>query len=147
VSTEVWERLEDWARDPSTVAISTDIDGTLAPIVPTPDEAEVPEELKELLRRLSRQYRVVAGVSGRAAEDALRLLSLEKVVYYGNHGFEVLHGGKVEIVPEAAPYKEKIQELEKRVREELEPSGAFIEGKGITASIHYRDAPSEVGQE
>ena len=146
MSTEVWERLKDWARDPTTVAISTDIDGTLAPIVPTPDEAEVPEELKELLRRLSRQYRVVAGVSGRAAEDALRLVGLEKVVYYGNHGFEVMHGGQVELVPEAAPYKEKIEELVRKVREELEPSGIFIEEKGITASIHYRNAPSGVGE-
>jgi len=146
MSEEVWERLRDWAKDPSTVAISTDVDGTLAPIVSTPEEAEVPEELQELLRRLSGKYRVTAGVSGRSAEDTMRLVGLEEIVYYGNHGFEILREGQVEILPEAEPYKEKIQELERRSREELEPSGAFVEEKGITASIHYRNASPEVGQ-
>ena len=124
----------------------TDIDGVLAPIVPTPDMSEVPEELRELLWRLSQRYRVVAGVSGRTTEDALRLVGLEEVVYYGNHGFEVLRGGEIEIVPEAAPYEEAVEELERKAREELEPLGAFVEEKGITASIHYRNTSSEVGE-
>jgi trehalose 6-phosphate phosphatase len=118
----------------------------LAPIVPTPDMSEVPEELRELLWRLSQMYRVVAGVSGRTTEDALRLVGLEEVVYYGNHGFEVLRGGEIEIVPEAAPYEEAVEELERKAREELEPLGAFVEEKGITASIHYRNTSSEVGE-
>ena len=118
----------------------------LAPIVPTPDMSEVPEELRELLWRLSQRYRVVAGVSGRTTEDALRLVGLEEVVYYGNHGFEVLRGGEIEIVPEAAPYEEAVKELEMKAREELEPLGAFVEEKGITASIHYRNTSSEVGE-
>ena len=124
----------------------TDIDGVLAPIVPTPDMSEVPEELRELLWRLSQRYRVVAGVSGRTTEDALRLVGLEEVVYYGNHGFEVLRGGEIELVPEAAPYEEVVEELERKAREELEPLGAFVEEKGITASIHYRNTSSEVGE-
>ncbi len=124
----------------------TDIDGVLAPIVPTPDMSEVPEELRELLWRLSQMYRVVVGVSGRTTEDALRLVGLEEVVYYGNHGFEVLRGGEIEIVPEAAPYEEAVKELEMKAREELEPLGAFVEEKGITASIHYRNTSSEVGE-
>jgi trehalose 6-phosphate phosphatase len=128
------------------VAVLTDIDGVLAPIVPSPDMSEVPEELRELLRRLSERCRVVAGVSGRAAEDALRLVGLEEVVYYGNHGFEILRDGEVEIIPEAAPYVEAVEGLERRAREELEPLGAFVEEKGITASIHYRNASPEVGE-
>ena len=118
----------------------------LAPIVPTPDMSEVPEELRELLWRLSQRYRVVAGVSGRTTEDALRLVGLEEVVYYGNHGFEVLRDGEIEIVPEAAPYEEAVEELERKAREELEPLGAFVEEKGITASVHYRNTSSEVGE-
>jgi trehalose 6-phosphate phosphatase len=146
VSEEAWERLRSWAQDPDKIAVLTDIDGVLAPIVPTPDMSEVPEELRELLRHLSGRCRVVAGVSGRAAEDALRLVGLDEVVYYGNHGFEILRDDEVEIVPEAAPYKEAVEELERRAREELEPLGAFVEEKGITASIHYRNAPPEVGE-
>lgn len=127
----------------------TDIDGVLAPIVPTPDMSEVPEGLRELLRRLGERCRVVAGISGRAAEDAKRLVGLDEVVYYGNHGFEVLRGsagGEVEIEPEAQPYREKVEELERLAREELEPLGAFVEEKGITSSVHFRNASPEVGE-
>ena len=146
VSKEAWEQLKRWGRDSGTVAILTDIDGTLAPIVPSPDMSEVPEELRELLRHLSGRYRVVAGISGRAAEDAFRLVGLEEIVYYGNHGFEILRGGEVEVTPEAAPYQAAIEELEERAKEELEPLGAFVEEKGITASIHYRNVSPEAGE-
>ncbi len=37
-----WKQLEGWREDPASVAILTDIDGTLAPIVPTPDMTERP---------------------------------------------------------------------------------------------------------
>jgi trehalose 6-phosphate phosphatase len=146
MSVTAWEQLESWNRDPGTATILTDIAGVLAPIVPTPDMSEIPEELRDLLRRLSGKYRVVAGISGRSAEDAFQLVGLEELVYYGNHGFEILRDGEIEIVPEAKPYKEKIEELENKVREELEPLGAFVEEKGITASIHYRNASYEVGE-
>jgi trehalose 6-phosphate phosphatase len=143
---KAWERLGAWSQKPGSTAILTDIDGTLAPIVPTPDMSEVSAELKELLRRLSERYLLVAGVSGRKTEDALDLIGLADVVYFGNHGFEILRGGEVEVVPEALPYLEKVEELERRAREELAPLGAFVEEKGITASVHYRNAPPEVGE-
>jgi trehalose 6-phosphate phosphatase len=143
---EIRDRLRAWREAPGSVAIFTDIDGTLAPIVPTPDMSEVPAELKELLGRLSEEYLLVAGISGRKTEDALELVGLADVVYFGNHGFEILRDGEVEITPEALPYQEKVQELEDKAREELEPLGAFVEEKGITASIHYRNAPPEVGE-
>ena len=128
------------------MAIMTDIDGTLAPIVPTPDMARVPEELKDLLGRLNERYLLVAGVSGRKTEDARDLVGLEGLVYFGNHGFEILRDGEVEVIPEALPYLEKVEELERRAREELAPLGAFVEEKGITASVHYRNVPQEVGE-
>lgn len=144
---KAWRRLEDWSRDLGTVAVLTDVDGTLAPIVSTPDEAEVSGELRGLLRGLSESCRVVAGISGRAATDALRLVGLEEIVYYGNHGFEVLRSGEeVEVVPEAAPYEEKVEELERRAWEELGSLGTFVEEKGITVSVHYRNVPPEVGE-
>jgi trehalose 6-phosphate phosphatase len=143
---EIRDRLRSWREAPGSVAIFTDIDGTLAPIVPTPDMSEVPAELKELLARLSERCLLVAGVSGRKTEDALDLVGLADVVYFGNHGFEILRDGKVEVTPEALPYLEQVQELEARAREELAPLGAFVEEKGITASIHYRNAPPEVGE-
>jgi trehalose 6-phosphate phosphatase len=142
----VWNQLEAWREDPSSGAILTDIDGTLAPIVPTPDMTEVSEELRGLLRKLSEKYLLVAGISGRKTQDALDLIGLNEIVYFGNHGFEILRDGEVEVIPDALPYFERVQELERRAKEELAPLGAFVEEKGITASVHYRNVPPEVGE-
>src|ERR671916_45292 len=138
-----WKQLEGWRRDPASVAILTDIDGTLAPIVPTPDMSEVSEELRGLLRELAGRYLLVAGISGRKTQNALDLIGLDEIVYFGNHGFEILRDGEVEVVPDALPYFERVQELEGLAREKLAPQGALIEEKGITTSIHYRNAPPE----
>jgi len=143
---EAYERLRAWGEKPGAVAVLTDIDGTLAPIVPTPDTSEVSEELKDSLRRLSRRYLLVAAISGRKTKDASQLLGLEDVVYFGNHGFEILRDGEVEVIPEAMPYLRRVEELERLAKEELAPQGAFVEEKGITASVHYRNAPREVGE-
>ena len=143
---EVYKRLRDWAEEPGSVAVLTDIDGTLAPIVPTPEMSEVSDELKDLLRHLSGRYQLVAAISGRKTQDAFGLIGLEDVVYFGNHGFEILRDGEVEVIPEALPYLERVEELEQLAREELVPQGAFVEEKGITASVHYRNAPREVGE-
>ncbi|MBA2512147.1 MAG: trehalose-phosphatase [Rubrobacter sp.] len=140
------KQIEAWREEAGSVAILTDIDGTLAPIVPTPDMSEVSAELRELLRKLNDKYLLVAGISGRKTEDAFDLIGIEELVYFGNHGFEILRDGEVEVVPEALPYFERVQELEHRAKEELAPMGAFVEEKGITASIHYRNVPPEVGE-
>jgi len=141
-----WRQLETWKRDPGSVAILTDIDGTLAPIVPTPDMSEVSDELRGLLRELSEKYLLIAGISGRKTKDAFDLIGLDEVVYFGNHGFEILRDGEVEVIPDALPYFERVQELERRAKEELAPLGAFVEEKGITASIHYRNVSPEIGE-
>jgi len=143
---EAYERLRTWGEEPGSVALLTDIDGTLAPIVPTPDMSEVSEGIRDSLQRLSGECLLVAAISGRKTEDALGLIVLEDVVYFGNHGFEILRDGEVEVIPEALPYLERVEELERLAREELAPGGAFVEEKGITASVHYRNLGREVGE-
>jgi trehalose 6-phosphate phosphatase len=95
---------------------------------------------------LSGRYLLVAAISGRKTQDASQLLGLEDVVYFGNHGFEIFRDGEVEVIPEAMPYLRRVEELERLAKEELAPQGAFVEEKGITASVHYRNAPREVGE-
>ncbi len=141
-----WARLVAWREYPRSVAILTDIDGTLAPIAPTPAEAFVPEELKKLLAELDKKYLLVAGVSGRKTEEARALIGLGHMTYFGNHGFEIMREGEIEIISEALPYMEKIEELEKLSHDELDPLGAFVEDKGITASVHFRNVPPEIGE-
>src|SRR6478752_5507066 len=60
------------AADPRHGAVVCDIDGTLAPIAPTPEQATVlPAALPEL-ERLVERYTLVACVTGRPAAQARR---------------------------------------------------------------------------
>jgi trehalose 6-phosphate phosphatase len=79
--------------EPARAAILTDVDGTLAPIVSRPEQAEVPSQASELLARLSNRYCLVGCVSGRRAEEARRLVGVEGIAYAGNHGLELLLPG------------------------------------------------------
>jgi trehalose 6-phosphate phosphatase len=139
-------KIQGWRTAPLSSAILTDIDGTLAPIAPTPEEARVPQHLKQLLREISQRYLLVAAISGRKTSEARELVGLDEVTYFGNHGFELLRSGEVEVVPEALPYLDRVEELERMAEGELGALGAYVEQKGITASVHFRNVPPEVGE-
>ena len=123
------------------LAILLDVDGTLAPIAPRPEEARVPEETRVVLERLVAVPDVTVGiVSGRAAADSLRLVGLQGIWALGNHGMEVLSPeGDLEPHPEAAKHAEAVQRAAQalgRVAEEI--TGALVENKRWTLSLHYR---------
>lgn len=65
-----------------------DLDGTLAPIAPTPEEARVPGAVLDDLRRLLRQGWTVAIVSGRPAAQVRRMVPVRGVRIFGSHGLE-----------------------------------------------------------
>jgi trehalose 6-phosphate phosphatase len=79
--------------EPQAAAVLCDIDGTLAPIVPDPEDAAVPEETRQVLREIARRYPVVACVTGRQALEGRWIVGVEELVYSGNHGLELLEPG------------------------------------------------------
>ena len=61
----------DGRLDGSPFAVMLDIDGTLSPIARRPQDAIVPEQTRDVLRRLAKLPGVtLALVSGRSASDA-----------------------------------------------------------------------------
>ena len=50
-------------------AIITDIDGTLSEIVQNPDDALVDDEMKEILKELSRKFQFLILITGRTIEN------------------------------------------------------------------------------
>jgi trehalose 6-phosphate phosphatase len=124
----VEDALSVLAGDPTRAAVMLDVDGTLAPIVPRPELAEVPEETRAELRRLAGRYALVACVSGRTGADAYRLVGVEGIFYVGVHGLE--------LAPDADAW-----------RAPLRPFAAlewpWIEDKGLTVAFHWREAPDE----
>ncbi|MGH7465568.1 MAG: trehalose-phosphatase, partial [Longimicrobiales bacterium] len=70
--------------------IGLDFDGTLAPIVPHPQEAALLPASRAALDALAlRTDTHIALVSGRSLADLRRRVVLERVYYAGNHGLEI----------------------------------------------------------
>jgi trehalose 6-phosphate phosphatase len=129
--------------DPSRAAILTDVDGTLAPIVGRPEEAEVPLRASEALRRLSERYRLVGCISGRRAEEARRLVGVEGIAYAGNHGLELLLPGEEtpRPSPSLAGHEHDAAELVAGLDvDALAAAGLRLEDKGPIQALHWRGA-------
>lgn len=113
---------------PDESALVFDVDGVLAPIVARPELAALPEETRSELRRLSGRYLLVACLSGRAGEDARRLVGVEDVTVVGNHGLE-LEPRAVELAPAIARFRDSVP--------------LPVEDKGLSLTYHYREATDE----
>ncbi|KPJ51372.1 MAG: hypothetical protein AMJ38_00770 [Dehalococcoidia bacterium DG_22] len=118
--------------------LATDIDGTLSPIVDTPDMAAVTPLCRRYLQEIRRRVEVVAAISGRAPEVARRLVGLEELVYIGNHGLSWWRQGREETPAEAVPYEAMIREAKKELAVRLDLPGLLLEDKGPILALHYR---------
>jgi trehalose-phosphatase len=81
--------LASIAAEPGHAGLFLDIDGVLAPIVPRPEDARVPDETRAELRRLAGRYRLVACVTGRASGVARAIVGVSELTYVGEHGLEL----------------------------------------------------------
>jgi trehalose 6-phosphate phosphatase len=124
--------LERLSAEPEQAAIFLDVDGTLAPIVPRPEDARVPEETRREVARLADRYALVACISGRPGPDAARLVGVDGAVYVGEHGLE--------LETEAERWRERVQAFADSV-------DWPVERKPLTASFHWREAEDEVAAE
>ena len=70
-------------------AVFLDYDGTLTPIVDTPEQAVLSEEMRGTVRRLGDRC-VTAVVSGRGRQDVQERMRLDNLFYAGTHGFDIV---------------------------------------------------------
>ena len=123
------------------LSILLDIDGTLAPIAPRPDQVKVPADTCKALERLIEIPDAhVAVVTGRSVADGRRIVPLERLGVIGNHGFEVLgERGEVISEPAALSYREAVRKAAQELAPlEKEVPGVVLEDKQWTISVHYR---------
>lgn len=90
-----------------------DFDGTLAPLAPHPNLAEMDPESEVALKNLATNPNIYLGIiSGRSAEDAREKVKLEKITYAGNHGLEIIFSNK-------SRYNHEIDETTRRNYEKM----------------------------
>ena len=133
------------SRSPFLIAL--DIDGTVAPIAPTPAAATIPDATRRTLEALARAHGVhLAFVTGRAARDGRRLVDVPHSWTIGNHGVEMIDpANALRVNAQAEAYGPTIARAARLLAEPLDGiEGVFIEDKTWTASIHYRLAARSV---
>ncbi|MFH1406974.1 MAG: trehalose-phosphatase [Candidatus Omnitrophota bacterium] len=122
------------------IMLFLDYDGTLTPIVSTPDKATMPEENKRLLRKLlATKICKIAVISGRSLRDVKGKVALENIIYSGNHGLQI-EGPKIKFqAPLSKKYRAALKQIKLDLQNEISGiKGAFVEDKGPTLSVHYR---------
>jgi trehalose 6-phosphate synthase len=141
----VWGRKQ-WLRERLQAAdglfVMTDFDGTVADIVADPDEAEVRERARQALEGVTAHPRgKVAVVSGRAVDDVRERAAVDGAYYAGNHGLELDDGDEVSVHSGAREARERLPEICEAVKQAFaHDDGVFVENKGATATVHYRQA-------
>jgi trehalose 6-phosphate phosphatase len=123
----------------SPAGLLTDFDGTLSPIAADPAAAGLASGAHEAMAALVESLAVVAVITGRAPLDARRMVGVPGVLIVGNHGAEWLEpdADAPGATPEGAAIRGALDEVLRRVRQIPEAS---LEAKGLSATVHYRNA-------
>ncbi|SDL33696.1 trehalose 6-phosphatase [Salinimicrobium catena] len=121
-----------------------DFDGTLSPIVEHHEDAEISDEMRELVEDLAEKY-PVAVVSGRGLADVKKRVGLPELFYAGSHGFEISGPkGFARDHEEAVKVMPVFNELQPILKEKLEHlPGVDFERKKFTLAVHYRQVLPE----
>ncbi|NOR57259.1 MAG: trehalose-phosphatase, partial [Sulfurimonas sp.] len=133
-----FKKIESKFKDKE-IVIFFDYDGTVTPIVSHPKDAQLSEEMKNTLIKLSNQC-TLAVISGRGLNDIKSLVGIKGIHYAGSHGYEI-EGPSIKMEHEPALKFVKIFDtLEKELRKELDDvKGALVERKKFSIALHYRN--------
>lgn len=131
------ERIDALARTP-VLLVACDFDGTIAPIVPTPDQAFPDREAIVALGSLAKMpHTHVTVISGRALADlAHRTRDAEDLHLIGSHGSEFEPGFASALSPEATSLRARLLEALSEIAGRY--AGTLLEEKPAAAAFHYR---------
>ena len=141
-------RLDAVLEHPEETLIGIDFDGTLAPIVPDPDQAHAHPAAVAALARLGPLLGTVAIITGRPARTAVRLggfrgvAGLGHLVVLGQYGVERWDADTDEFV--IPPEPGQVAALEEEIPPLLDRLGhgaARVEHKGRAVVVHTRQLP------
>jgi trehalose 6-phosphate phosphatase len=142
---ELGERIAAAPR----LLVCLDLDGTITPIAEHPDDVVLsPVMVKSLQTLGSRDNVTLAVISGRDRADVQKLIGLPGAYYAGNHGLEISGPGQLFIEPTAASCQDCLRRVSAELKERVKNiDGVFVEEKGLTSSVHYRQAAPERAEE
>ena len=126
------------------IALLTDYDGTLTPIVSNPDIAKLGDDMRLLLRKIA-TLMPVAVVSGRSRGKVESFVRLPEVWVAGAHGFDISgpEGSGIIFRP-AEQYREALRVAAAELRVVLATiPGSLVEDNDFAVSVHYRNVADD----
>lgn len=134
-----WSDIAEKITNTDKIILFLDFDGTLTPIVERPELVVLNERTMKLLKSLAAMPSVILCViSGREISDVKKLVSVEGVLYAGNHGLQVDGPGLKYTYPLSVEIKAELLLVRQVLVSALaDIPGVIIEDKELTVSIHY----------
>lgn len=121
------------------VVVFLDYDGTLTPIVESPDKAVLSDYMREAVVKLA-DVCTVAVISGRDLQDVRDMVGIQNIFYAGSHGFDIAgpKGRKIEF-QQGKEFLPALDQAEELLTEKLKTiDGALVERKRFSIAVHYR---------
>lgn len=138
---DIAEHLEPFHTHAADALVAFDFDGTLAPIVDSPDAAAPLDGVPAALERLAARFGEVAIISGRPLEFLQRWFPEPSgLTLVGLYGLESRRFGEAVSHPNAGVWREVIADVAGLARLQG-PEGMDIEPKGLSITLHYRRRP------
>jgi trehalose-phosphatase len=121
------------------LAVFLDYDGTLTPIVQSPELALLSDDMRDAVRTLARSCTVVV-MSGRDLPDVQAKVGLKDIVYGGSHGFEICGPQGMHFEQEqGSEFLSQLDQAELALRERLgHIPGLLVEHKKYAIAVHFR---------
>lgn len=125
----------------STSALLFDFDGTLSPTVADPEQAQAADGLVDRLVELEQRYRTVAVISGRPVAFLQARLP-DTLLLSGLYGLESVTHGQTIVRPGAESWRTVVAEAAEKMEAETDGTdGIWVEPKGLSLTVHYRQNP------
>lgn len=138
-----WPRLRRAVAAAPRLLLLLDVDGTLVRIAKHPSLVRLPASTKQLLTQLADYPKVsVVLVSGRALACLKALVGIRNLCYVGNHGLELQGRTWRYVHPVAQRRRPLLRQIARDFTRLLRPiRGAWVEEKGLSLSLHWRQVP------
>lgn len=143
-----WPEIQAQISAHPRLLLALSFDGVLSPTVLRPSEATVPEDTCALLTKLAASPRItLAFLSGRSLHDIQSRVGITGAYYTGNHGMEVRGPGFTSSDGLAVSCRsDLVDALAFLARFTRHLRGVFIEDKGMTVTVHWRQADPGEGR-
>ncbi len=133
-----WASIRDRLRKANRWGFFLDFDGTLVNLRPHPGDVRMSRPAKLILRRIAAHaHTQVAIVTGRKRRNVRQLVAVNELRYFGVHGGE-REGQSVTL---SAKSRLALDAVKRAARRQLKSiSGVWIQDKGLSVAVHYRNA-------